>query len=148
MRSFRGCESAAIAAGSCTACPRKAGSLRLASLSEPSISIGVSALARSVLVVVVLGNVTFTAAAATETTNATPFVEPFFMLSGALLKDSFDGPQLDTNLWSRPPWLVENHKTIGVKIENGHLVISGPSHPEKQSHQYAGIISKYFRDTD
>src|SRR5213596_3172036 len=27
-----------------------------------------------------------------------PFVNPFFMLSGALLTDSFDGPQLDTNL--------------------------------------------------
>jgi hypothetical protein len=27
-------------------------------------------------------------------------------------------------------------------------VISGPSHPEKQNHQYAGILSKYFRDTD
>jgi len=29
-----------------------------------------------------------------------------------------------------------------------HLVISGRSQPEKQNHQYAGIISKYFRDTD
>ena len=80
--------------------------------------------------------------------NDIPTVDPFFMLSGALLKDGFDGPDLDATLWSRPPWLVENHKTIGVKIESGHLVISGPSHPEKQSHQYAGVISKYFRDTD
>src|SRR6266516_5090729 len=77
-----------------------------------------------------------------------PYVSPFFMLSGALLTDSFDGPQLDATLWSRPPWLVDNHKTIGVKIENGHLVISGPSHPAGGSHQYAGVISKYFRDTD
>jgi hypothetical protein len=75
-------------------------------------------------------------------------VNPFFMLSGALLADSFDGSQLDTNLWSRPPWLVNNHKTIGVKIENGYLVISGPSHPAGGSHQYAGVISKYFRYTD
>jgi hypothetical protein len=44
--------------------------------------------------------------------------------------------------------LVDNHKTIGVKIESGHLVISGPSHPAGGSHQYAGVISKYFRDTD
>ena len=29
----------------------------------------------------------------------TPFVNPFFMLSGALLTDSFDGPQLDATLW-------------------------------------------------
>jgi hypothetical protein len=77
-----------------------------------------------------------------------PVVDPFFMLSGALLTEGFDGPELDATLWSRPPWLVRNHKTIGVKIENGHLVISGPSHPEKQSHQYAGVISKYFRETD
>jgi hypothetical protein len=80
--------------------------------------------------------------------NEIPVVDPFFMLSGALLKDSFDGPQLDASLWSRPLWLVENHKTIGVTIENGHLVISGSSQPERQHHQYAGIISKYFRDTD
>ena len=63
------------------------------------------------------------------TENEIPFVNPFFMLSGALLADSFDGPYLDTNLWSRPSWLVDNHKTIGVKTENGHRVISGPSHP-------------------
>jgi len=88
------------------------------------------------------------AASALATTNAMPVVDPFFMLSGALLKDGFDGPDLDVTLWSRPSWLVENHKSIGVKIEDGHLVISGPSHPERQHHQYAGVISKYFRDTD
>ena len=75
-------------------------------------------------------------------------VDPFFMLSGALLKDGFDGPQLDAALWSRPPWLSENHKTIGVTIEDGHLLISGRSQPQKQNHQYAGVISKYFRETD
>jgi hypothetical protein len=78
----------------------------------------------------------------------TPTVDPFFMLSGVLLKDAFDGPQLDTNLWSRPGWLVDNHKTIEVKIENGHLWISGPSHPAARHHQYAGVLSKYFRETD
>ena len=70
------------------------------------------------------------------------------MLSGALLKDGFDGPQLDASLWSRPAWLTNNHKSIGVQVENGHLVISGPSSPEKQQHQYAGVLSKYFRETD
>ena len=82
------------------------------------------------------------------TDNKIPVVDPFFMLSGALLKDGFDGPQLDATLWSRPSWLVENHKTIGVTIENGHLVIAGPSHPERHDHQYSGVLSKYFRDTD
>jgi len=88
------------------------------------------------------------APAPAATGNEIPYVNPFFMLSGALLTDSFDGALLDTNLWSRPPWLADNHKTIGVKIESGHLVISGPSHPAGGSHQYAGVISKYFRDTD
>ena len=59
------------------------------------------------------------------TDDEIPVVDPFFMLSGALLKDGFDGPQLDATLWSRPSWLVENHKTIGVTIENGHLVLPG-----------------------
>jgi hypothetical protein len=43
-----------------------------------------------------------------------PVVDPFFMLSGALLTESFDGPELDATLWSRPPWLVRNHKAIGL----------------------------------
>jgi hypothetical protein len=43
---------------------------------------------------------------------------------------------------------VDNHKTVEVKVESGHLVISGPSHPVGGSHQHAGVISKYFRDTD
>ncbi len=88
------------------------------------------------------------APAPAATGNEILYVNPFFMLSGALLTDSFDGPHLDVNLWSRPPWLVDNHKTIGVKIEHGRLVISGPSHPAGGSHQYAGVISKYFRATD
>jgi hypothetical protein len=98
----------------------------------------------------VLSALLFAAAAPSPaaTADELPAVDPFFMLSGALLKDSFDGPELDATLWSRPSWLVDNHKTIGVKIENGHLVIAGLSHPEKQNHQYAGVISKYFRDTD
>jgi hypothetical protein len=116
-----------------------------------------STIARMLSVVALVGHAALVAAmadaaavtpAAPSTANEIPTVDPFFMLSGALLKDGFDGPELDATLWSRPPWLVENHKTIGVKIENGHLVISGRSHPEKQHHQYAGVISKYFRDTD
>src|SRR5262245_31641517 len=77
-----------------------------------------------------------------------PVVDPFFMLSGALLADGFDGPELDKTLWSRPGWLRNNHETIGVKVEKGQLVISGLSRPVKQSHQYAGVISNYFRETD
>src|SRR5512132_3147483 len=108
-----------------------------------------STMARMLSVIVLASHAALaTAAASAPATSDHPTVDPFFMLSGALLKDSFDGPQLDATLWSRPSWLVENHKTIGAKVENGHLVIAGPSHPEKQHHQYAGVISKYFRDTD
>ncbi len=99
-------------------------------------------------VIVAMADGAVTAPAPTATQSAIPEVDPFFMLSGALLKDSFDRPQLDMNLWSRPQWLVENHKTIGVKIEDGHLLISGLSRPKGGSHQYAGVLSKYFRDTD
>ena len=106
------------------------------------------ALAGSAIVSPAMTASTVAAPASTASTNEIPTVDPFFMLSGALLKDSFDEPQLDTNLWSRPIWLVENHKTIGVEIENGHLLISGLSHPVGGSHQYAGVLSKYFRDTD
>src|ERR1043166_8151037 len=109
-----------------------------------------STTARMLSVIVLTSNAALAAATAAPASagNDIPTVDPFFMLSGALLKDGFDGPQLDATLWSRPGWLVDNHKTIGVNIEDGHLVISGPSHPEKQYHQYAGVISKYFRDTD
>jgi hypothetical protein len=135
------------------------GHVNLARVSEPGFLIGRSTIGRMLAVLVLVGNAALTAgradaaaggraAPAQATTNEIPVVDPFFMLSGALLKDGFDGRQLDATLWSRPSWLVDNHKTIGVKIENGHLVISGPAHPEKQHHQYAGVISKYFRDTD
>jgi hypothetical protein len=109
-----------------------------------------STMAQMLSVIVLASNaaIAIAAAAPGPAGNDIPIVDPFFMLSGALLKDSFDGPQLDATLWSRPRWLVENHKTIGVKIENGHLLISGRSQPEKQYHQYAGVISKYFHDTD
>src|SRR5262245_13287434 len=98
--------------------------------------------------IVATADAAVTTPASTATQSEIPEVDPFFMLSGALLKDSFDRPQLDTNLWSRPQWLVENHETIGVKIEDGHLLISGLSRPKGGSHQYAGLLSKYFRDTD
>jgi len=106
------------------------------------------AMLTALAVIVIVGELSRAAPAPRAAENEIPFVSPFFMLSGALLTDGFDGPELNTTLWSRPPWLVDNHKTIGVKIEDGHLVISGLSHPEKQSHQYAGVLSKYFRDTD
>ena len=77
-----------------------------------------------------------------------PFVEPVSMLSGALLADSFDGTHLNANLWWRPNWMVQNDPYISVGVENGRLLISGLSHPAGTDHQYVGVISKYFRETD
>ena len=64
-------------------------------------------------VIVAMADGAVTAPAPIATQSAIPEVDPFFMLSGALLKDSFDRPQLDTKLWSR--------------MENGFL--PGPNTP-------------------
>jgi hypothetical protein len=77
-----------------------------------------------------------------------PFVEPTFMVSGALLADSFDGTQLDGNVWFRPNWMAEHNPFLAVGVQNGRLLISGFSHPAGKEHQYVGIMSKYFREAD
>jgi hypothetical protein len=77
-----------------------------------------------------------------------PSGEPVPMLSGALIADSFDGTQLDANVWSRPNWMTQHNSYIAVGVENGRLLISGVSHPAGKDHQYVGVISRYFRETD
>jgi len=74
-------------------------------------------------------------------------VEPVQMLQGALLADSFDGPRLNSELWHRPNWLRHN-PDISVGIEDKCLQISGISRPAGKDHQYAGVLSSYFRETD
>ena len=80
--------------------------------------------------------------------NGTPLVEPTAMISGVLLADSFDSPHLDAALWSRPNWMTEHNPYIAVGPVNGRLEISGISRPTGTQHQYIGILSKYFRETD
>jgi hypothetical protein len=70
------------------------------------------------------------------------------MLSGALLSESFDGPALDARTWHRPDWLVKNDPNLLVAIHDGHLRISGVSGPIGRDHQYTGVLSTYFRETD
>jgi hypothetical protein len=77
-----------------------------------------------------------------------PSHEPIPVVTGALLADGFDGPQLDTSVWARPDWLAEHDPYIAVGVSNGRLLISGISHPSGKDHQYVGILSKYFRETD
>src|SRR5262249_43154638 len=77
-----------------------------------------------------------------------PEVKAIRMLSGALVADSFDGPELDTQIWHRPDWLVKNDPNLAVGIRNGHLRIAGVSRPAGRHHQYTGVLSSYFRETD
>jgi hypothetical protein len=77
-----------------------------------------------------------------------PNVKPILMLSGALVADSFDGPALDTQMWHRPDWLWKNDTNLSVRVENGYLRISGVSRPIGRHHQYTGVLSTYFRETD
>lgn len=77
-----------------------------------------------------------------------PVVEPIVMLSGALLADSFEGTEIDSNVWSRPNWMTEHNPYIAVGVQYSQLLISGVSHPGGKDNQYVGILSKYFRATD
>src|SRR5262245_21238717 len=77
-----------------------------------------------------------------------PEVKPILMLSGALVADGFDGPALDTQTWNRPDWLWKNDTNLSVRVEKGHLNISGLSRPVGRHHHYTGVLSTYFRETD
>ena len=77
-----------------------------------------------------------------------PEVTSMLMLSGAFVADSFDKATLDTQTWHRPDWLAQNDPNISVRVENGHLRISGLSRPTGEHHQYSGVLSTYFRETD
>jgi len=76
-----------------------------------------------------------------------PIVDAIPMLSGALLADSFDGPELDTRIWHRPGWM-RNDPHLSVEVEQGRLYISGISGPVRKHHHYVGVLSNYFRETD
>src|SRR4026208_2596048 len=74
-------------------------------------------------------------------------VDAIPMLSGALLADSFDGPELDNRIWHRPGWM-RNDPHLSVEVEQGRLYISGISGPVRKHHHYVGVLSNYFRETD
>jgi hypothetical protein len=78
----------------------------------------------------------------------TPSRDAIAVVSGALVADSFDGTQLDMSVWARPNWMAQHDPYIAVGVSNGRLLISGTSHPAGKDHQYVGVISKYFRETD
>ena len=87
-------------------------------------------------------------ARAVESGSRVPEVNAHRMLSGALVADGFDGPGLDTQTWHRPDWLVKNDRNLSVGIQKGYLRIAGVSRPTGGDHQYAGVQSTYFRETD
>ena len=82
-----------------------------------------------------------------EAQQEVPSVEAIPMLSGALLADSFDGPELDNRIWHRPGWM-RNDPHLSVEVEQGRLYISGISGPVRKHHHYVGVLSNYFRETD
>jgi hypothetical protein len=82
------------------------------------------------------------AAAQTPTADAVPII------SGAILEEGFDQPELDSKVWHRPDWLARHNPYIAVAPEHGQLHLSGISRPVGTAHQYVGIISSNFRETD
>jgi hypothetical protein len=83
-----------------------------------------------------------TAAQAPRMVDAVPII------SGAILAEGFDQPELDSRVWHRPDWLVRHNPYISVAPEHGELHLSGISRPAGTAHQYVGIISSNFRETD
>lgn len=75
-------------------------------------------------------------------------VEAVPVISGALLAEGFEQPDLDSKVWHRPDWLVRHNPYISVAIEHGQLHISGISRPSGMVHQYVGVISGNYRETD
>src|SRR5690242_8404584 len=74
-------------------------------------------------------------------------VDPVRMISGAILAEDFEKPELDRNVWHRPDWLIRHNPYIGVAPEHGQLHLSGISRPAGVVHQYAGVISSNYRET-
>jgi hypothetical protein len=76
------------------------------------------------------------------------FVDAIPVISGAVLADRFDQPEIDRRLWHRPDWLKEHNPYIAVEPEHGWLHMSGVSHASGENFQYVGLISNNFRETD
>lgn len=89
----------------------------------------------------------FASASPSALQKESDFVESTEIMSGALLADSFDGPYLDQTVWQRPNW-VQHDPFLAVGTEYGRLLISGISNPLGKQHQYVGILSKNYRETD
>ena len=64
------------------------------------------------------------------------------------LAEDFDQPEFDSKMWHRPEWLARHNPYIAVAPEHGQLHLSGISRPAGTAHQYVGIISSNYRETD
>ena len=84
----------------------------------------------------------------TATAQVPRTVDAVRIISGAILAEGFDQPELDSRIWHRPDWLVRHNPYIGVAPEHGQLHLSGISRPAGAVHQYVGIISGNYRETD
>src|SRR6266568_1165640 len=82
------------------------------------------------------------------TAQAPRTVDAVRVISGAVLAEGFDQPELDSSVWHRPDWLLRHNPYIGVAPEHGQLHLSGISRPAGAVHQYVGIISSNYLETD
>src|SRR5215831_17361421 len=75
-------------------------------------------------------------------------VDAIRIISGAVLAEDFEQPELDRKIWHRPEWLARHNPYIAVAPEHGQLHLRGISRPAGTAHQYVGIISSNYRETD
>ena len=75
-------------------------------------------------------------------------VDAIRVISGAILVEDFEQPELDSKIWHRPEWLSRHNPYIAVAPEHGQLHLRGISRPAGTAHQYVGIISSNYRETD
>jgi hypothetical protein len=75
-------------------------------------------------------------------------VDAIRVISGAILVEDFEHPELDSKVWHRPEWLVRHNPYIAVAPEHGQLHLRGISRPAGTAHQYVGIMSSKYRETD
>jgi len=107
-----------------------------------------------IILIIILVSWTFTSVKAEPESSDSKTVPKIEMkqICGALLRDDFNGDQIDRNLWHR---LKFNPAGIRVEVDQGELCIRGVSRrmdtdqPGTDSrHMSRGVFSRYFAQTD
>jgi hypothetical protein len=90
----------------------------------------------------------FSSFLATPADHDVHFVDAIPVISGAVLADRFDQPEIDRTIWHRPNWLEQHNPYISVEPEHGWLHLAGISRASGENFQYVGLVSNNFRETD